>query len=200
MIRSIGFVVASMVVGFLSGIFAPHVFGVRGAIFGGALAGGVLACDAYRKKKGALPGTVVLAVAVAVSLGTFLLLYGRDAALLYLFNTSFANMAGMSPTTSYSALTCFFISLGVLLCCRTYSFLYFFCIPLLSVLPRAIALEPGMRSGELPVGIPGLSFLCGMFGLLPFLLLWGGAARLFGFLRKKPDNAGDCAVAEEGEI
>ena len=196
MIRSIGFVVTSMVVGFLSGIFAPHLFGVRGAIFGGALAGGVLACDAYRKKKGALPDKVVLAVAVAVSLGASLLMcgWGKVARLCFPDIITY----NLSQTTWLSALTCFLISFGVLLYFQTPLPRYFWGMPLLSVFPRAIAIGAGMLEGELAILFLAIA-LSGVIGLLSFLLLWGGVARLFGFLRKEPGNARDCTVAGREE-
>ena len=182
--RSIWFVIAGMVAGFLSGLIAPHVYGIRGAILGGALAGGLLACDACRKKKGELPVAIALAVAAAVSLVTFLLLCGWDAALPCLPDKLIADTSGMPPTTWHNALTCFLISSGVLLYCKNHSAACFFLIPLLSVVPRAVALEQQMRSGELPMGFLAISLFCAVVGLLPFLLLWGGVARLFGFLRK----------------
>ena len=180
MIRSTGFVIANMVTGFLSGMYLPHVFGIRGAILGGTLAGGVLACDACRKKKGELPVTVVLAVAVIVSLVAFLLIRVWDAVLL-----SDKTFAIVPQITWHSALTCFLISLGVLFYYKTGSLLVFFWISLLSVIPRAIALEPGMRSGELPMGVLVISIFCGVAGLLPFLLLWLCAAWLCGLSPQK---------------
>jgi hypothetical protein len=186
--RSIWFIVAGMVAGFLSGILLPHIYGVHGAILGGTLAGGVLACNSYRKKKGELPLTVLLGIVVVVSLTTFLLMFAWDALLLYLSaHAVIANTSDISdiPRVAWhSALTCFLISLGVLLYCRTHSFACFLLIPLLSVLPRAIVLEQHMRSGELPVGFLTVSLFCAVVGLFPFLLLWGGVAWLFGFLRK----------------
>ena len=188
MIRAIGFVVASMVAGFLSGIMVPYVYGARGAILGGLLASGVLACVSYRKKKEVLPFTVVLGITVAVSLTAFLLMFGWDALLLYLADNAIiittSDMLDMPLVRWHSALTCFLISLGVLLYCKTHWRACFFWLPLLSVLPRAIALEQQMRSGEFPISVLDGSFFCAMVGLLPFMLLWGFVAWQFGFLRK----------------
>ena len=183
MIRAIGFVISSIAAGFLSGIFEPHVWGVRGAILGGMLAGGVLACDAYRKKKGALPGTVIVTCAVVISLAAFLLIDGWD--------TICSNPFGVPQATWHSFLTCFFISLGVLLGCRCHSRFAFFVIPLLSIIPRAIKFGAGMELGE----ILSAFFFFGIVGLLPFMLLWGCVAWRFGFFRKEPGNAGDCIAA-----
>ncbi|MCL1919487.1 MAG: hypothetical protein FWG50_00175 [Kiritimatiellaeota bacterium] len=79
------------------------------------------------------------------------------------------------------------ISLSMLLCFRSYSLrrrwfvkgLFFVLMPLLSVIPRTILFV--RKEGEIPVDIIGLSALyCLICGLLPFLLLWGLTAKLFG--------------------
>ena len=186
--QSIWFVVASMAAGFLSGILSPQVYGVHGAILGGMLAGGVLTCNSYRKKKASLPFTVILGYTAAVSLAAFLLIFGWDALFLYLANTTdIVSTADVPLTAWHSALACFLITLGVLLYCKNHSLTCFFLIPLLSVLPRAIAFEQEMGSSEVPIGVLGFSLFCTVCGWLPFMLLWGGVARLFGVFRKTPD-------------
>ena len=190
MIRAIGFIAAGMAAGFLSGILATSVWGIHGAILGGMLAGGVLACDAHRKKNRHLPLALVLAIAATVSLAAFLPIFGWDKIIV--------DPIDAPQTTWHGVFTCFFISLGVLLGCSNSSLGYFFWIPLLSVIPRAIGFKEGLAE-ETRIGALTVSLFCFAFGLCPFLLLWGGVARLFGFLRKTPTNAGDCAVAGKEE-
>ncbi|MCL1919486.1 MAG: hypothetical protein FWG50_00170 [Kiritimatiellaeota bacterium] len=74
--KAVGFVLTSMAAGFLSGIFAPHVWGVRGAIFGGMLALGVLAYKKHGERKGHLAVAQALLIAIALSLAATLLIWG----------------------------------------------------------------------------------------------------------------------------
>ena len=190
--RAIGFVAVGMAAGFLSGIVFPHVLGIRGAILGGTLAGGVLACDACRKKKEELPFIIVFGIAVVVSLTSFLLMCGWGEVVRFCVPDPIT--AQLSQTTWHSALTSFLISLGVLLYCKTHLLRYFLGMPLLSAFPRAMTFNREMNLDDLPNAL----FFC-LVGLFPFLLLWGCVAWRFGFFNKEPANAEGCAVAEKEE-
>jgi hypothetical protein len=206
--RAIGFIVAGMAAGFVSGILNPLVFGVRSAIFGGMLAVGMLACAIYRENKEHLPAVVTLAVAVVASLVATIFIEGWLAVLRLVGYESMPSKVELEFVYTFSS--CVLIAWGMFLCFRSYTLgqnlflriLLFFGIPALSVLPRAIALEEEWGSGDLPLDVLEISAYCFVLGLLPFLLLWGIVARAFGFFRAESyerdvNRVGD--VEDEGE-
>ena len=183
--KAVGFVLASMAAGFLSGI-ANLTFSVPGALMGGALAIGVLACDVWRERKGALPVGATLAVAAAVSLAVSPLVTGWRVMFPSDEIDSNINFAAFA----YTGLNCLSISWGVLLYYRSHSlrqgrlllkgFLFLVMMPSLGLLPRLLLHQrPDSSRDELP-GLIWLIVPCIWGGLMLFLLLWGLAAKLFG--------------------
>ena len=187
--RAKWFVLTGMAAGFASGLIVPFDFGVRGAIFGGILAVGMLVCEESREKKGCLPVRVTLIVAVTVSLVAALLMGGWSFITRDFFIDEIFSFSNPILALYTSAVGSFLISWGMFLCYRSYTLrqteglksLFFFGMPLLSVIPRTASFGD-LSSGESLVTV---SLHCLAFGLLPFLLLWGLVARLFGFFRKK---------------
>ena len=186
--KAMGFILAAMVAGFLSGIMAPLALGVRGAIFGGVLAIGALVCRARQEAKGHLPVGITLVVAMVAALVVSLFIEGWRIVIDRLGIEDVASLP--NGTYVYTCLTSFLIAWGLFLCYRSFLLrqsrwlkcLFFFGMPFLSTIPRAFLFySPG---GELPVGIPLIALFCLGVGVLPFLLLWGLVARGFGFFRK----------------
>ena len=187
--KAMGFILAGMAAGFASGITMPLVLGIRGAIFGGVLAIGALACRASHKSKGYLAVWITLVVAVVVALVTSLSVEGWQIVI---------DRLGIETTTSLSngtfvdiCLISFPIAWGLFLCYRSFLLrqswwlkcLFFFGMPFLSTIPRAVLFYS--PDGELPVDIPLIVPFCLLFGVNPFLVLWGGVAWWFGFVRKE---------------
>ena len=187
--KKVGFVLASMVAGFLSGVLNPVLFGVRGAILGGMLALGILACEVYRnaQKRDLSVGDILIAASVA-SLGAALLMKGWAVVierfdLVSRNNDEFGGNDISEGLFGYTFLSCFLITVGIFLRYRNFTLkqrgylnaLCFWGLPFLSIFPRVAP------SGDLNV-ITG--FLFCWFGLLPFLLLWSRVAWLFGVFPK----------------
>ena len=190
--KSIGFIVVSTIAGFLSGISDVTTFAIRGAIFGGVLAIGMLACAVWHETKGRLSVWATLVAAGVVSLVSTPLMEG-----VWMMFPEGNLMDAPDRIPVYTFLTGFLIAWGMFLRYRSYTLkqwrlvkvLFFLGIPALSVLPRAVLFyEPG---GELPIDIPAASILCFLYGLLPFLLLWGGVTRWYGFFRKETHEETD---------
>ena len=185
-VKAIGFVVAAMGAGVLSGCNDPWGYGVRGAVLGGVLAAGVIVCERWRQRKGALPLGVTLSVAVAAALAVTLILEPRRFVMTV--NNGLENRHPfVSPETAWVFLTCLLIACGLLLCHRSYSLrqrwfvrgLLFWGVSALSLFPRAALF------GETIVSLFTNSFMrvCYVGGLFAFLLLWGLVAWAFGFFR-----------------
>ena len=186
--KAVGFIFAGMAAGFVSGIMFPLELGVRGALFGGALAIGMLACEARRKAKGHLSAGMTLIAAAVVALIVSLFAGGWE----YIIRDM--DVVEFGPPKApfvYTFLTGFLIAWGMFLCYRSYSLgqgrrlkaLFFWGIPSLSAIPRAVIFYP--PDGELPRSVPVIAIFCLGVGVFPFLLLWGGTAWLFGFFRKE---------------
>ena len=182
--KAIGFILAAMAAGFLSGIIMPLAFGVRGAIFGGALAIGMLACKARRETKGHLSVGITVIITMAVTLVASLLIEGWLIVMerLLVFD-EFPN----DGTPVHTFLTGLLVALGMFLCYRSYLLnqrrslkaLFFLGLPSLSVLPRAASIV-GLEASYFVMSVA----YCFVAGLLPFLLLWGLVAKVFGFFRE----------------
>ena len=188
--KMVGFVLASMTAGFLSGILHPVLFGVRGAILGGMLALGILACEVYRKnQKRELSVEDILVTASIAALIAASLMEGW-AVVIERFdlvtpgNEDFGMSRFSEGPFGYTFLSCFLITFGIFLCYRNYTLrqrgcfnaLCFWVFPFLSIFSRVVP-------NGAPDDITGFVFCFGL-GLLPFLLLWGGVAKLLGVFRK----------------
>ena len=185
--RAVGFILAGMAAGFVSGISSPLVLGVRGAIFGGALAIGMLVCEIRREAKGYLSDGVTLIAAAVVALAVSLLAGGWE---YMIRDMDIVEFGPPKVPFVYTFLTGFLIASGMFLCYRSYSLgqgrrlkaLFFWGIPSLSAILRAVTFYS--PDSELPRSVPVTAIFCLGVGVFPFLLLWGGTAWLFGFFRK----------------
>jgi len=201
--KALCFIFAGMAAGFVSGIFDPIFYGVRGAVLGGTLAMGLIVWRRYYEKEGQcmsiwrLHGIAigVASLACALSVVLSVLLYTQWFPESYNAKQIKAGMESNLWIVHVlgTFVTCLFFAWGMLFCERSCALrqgrviknFFFFGMPALSVIPRAVSFGDTLSSGELPIGFLGTVIFCFVVGLLPFLLLWGIVARLFGFFYEK---------------
>ena len=175
-IKAVCFIIAGMAAGLGSGYWDITRGGVRGAILGGVLAGGILAWEAYREKKGPLPIVPTLLFAVAVSVAVASLCQAWD---VIRFSS---NVIWRSSWVS-TFLTCLLITSSIFLWYRSFSLrqhwllgcFFFWGMPSLG----GITYQSG--------SVIRLSFqsFWWQYGLLPFLVFWGIAGFLFAISNRK---------------
>ena len=198
--KSIGFILASMAIGFLSSI-ADLMVSIPGALMGGGLAIGMLVCCALYKSKGTLSVGVTLMVAMTISFALSLLITGYR---FLFFSEDFMPDDIENVEIKFligTWLNCLLISWGVFLLNRSYLLkqgrlfwkvlLFFVLMPSLGMLPR---FAPFYTPSTGPEELPGLKWIiipCLWGGLMLFLLLWGGVARWYGFFRKETHEETD---------
>jgi len=188
MVKTIGFVLAAVAAGFGSGLVDPSRGGVRGAILGGVLAGGILMWEVYRERKGHPPVVPTLLFAVAVSFVVTLLCQAWEALLVFYFDDAHTwGWWWLWLDSKRIFLICLSIALGVFLWYRNFSLrqngllgcLFFWGIPLLGGIANAC-----LRRQSTDFFSSGAFSNWWWWGLLPFLVLWGVVVFVFAIFNR----------------
>jgi hypothetical protein len=164
-LRNALFVFSGALAGFLSGLMMPHIFGIRGAILGGAISSGVLFLNPWRKESSGQ----VMSPAKTIALSA--LIASIAFTLIWAYHDQGPRMQGELDLDNFNpifaSLSCLIYTAGLLLSTRARlagnrkAWIGYLVTPILASLSRALSY------GEI------FAMLYPLFmGALPFVLLW----------------------------